>query len=63
MKLETAIKTIEKDAKFLGMKPDALMLEVKKHGALVFPVKVVEACGIYENHLALHKARFEQENF
>ena len=63
MKLETAIKTIEKDAKFLGIQPDLLMLEVKKYGALLFSTKVVEACSIYETHLALHKARLEQENF
>jgi hypothetical protein len=47
----------------LGIKPDLLMLEVKKYGVLVFSTIVVEVCNIYENHLALHKAKFEQENF
>jgi len=59
MKIDTACKIIEKEAKFLGISHDLVLLEVKKYGILMFSEKVVEACKVYTDRIDARKAELE----
>ena len=47
MKLETAIKTLRKQADWLGISAPELSTDIEKHGRMLYPELVVEAYSVY----------------
>jgi hypothetical protein len=47
MKLETARKTLHKQAAWLGMAPAELLADIERHGRILYPELVVEAYRVY----------------
>ena len=47
MKLETAIKTLNKEANFLGLSLFEVLADAKKHGKMIYSDKVVQAADVF----------------
>ena len=47
MKLTTAIKTLRKQADWLGITSQELLVDIEKHGRILYPDLVVEAFNVY----------------
>ena len=47
MKLETAIKTLRKQADWLGISSQELLADIEKYGKILYPALVVEAYSVY----------------
>ena len=47
MKLETAIKTLRKQADWLGISSQELLVDIEKYGRRLYPDLVVEAFNVY----------------
>ena len=47
MKIETSVKVLEKERKWLGIGMFELLLDIEKNGKMVYSERVVEAFQIY----------------
>lgn len=47
MKLETAIKILQKESNFLGMDFYKLLADIAKHGKMIYSVQVVQAADVF----------------
>ena len=47
MKLETAIKTLRKQADWSGISSQELLVDIEKYGRRLYPESVVEAFNVY----------------
>ena len=48
MKLETAIKVLQKESHFLGMDFNELLADIDKHGKTIYSTKVLEAADVFQ---------------
>jgi hypothetical protein len=47
MKLATAVKTLTKQAEWLGISGPELLADIEKHGRILYPELVVKAYSVY----------------
>ena len=64
MKLATAVKTLHKQAGWLGISHAELLADIARHGRILYPELVIEAAAVYRLYQELEApvASLEKEN-